>query len=245
MQRAEESRLGGFFYNLGKKVGPEVRRGRWVWSSLAGTTTEARQAERAAGRDLAVAIRRRYGTDHDPSTRRLLEELGSSLVETLKDRGRTFSFEPLSVGMVNAFALPGGFVFVTRGLLDVCARDRDEIAFVLGHEIGHVVREHALERMVGRSALAGVVRAMPAARLLGGLVGRGGLALLEKAHSRDQEREADDLGLRLMGAAGFDPAGSVRFLQRLIGRVDSPPFAYLSSHPDPATRIDRIRTRRA
>lgn len=236
--------MGGFFYNLGRRMGPQVRKGRWLWSSLTAPAAEARRAEQAAGRDMALAMRRRYGTDYDPADRKALEEIGSVLEQTLRDRGRTFTFEPLPIAAVNAFALPGGYVFVTQGLLEACRRDRDELAFVVGHEMGHVVREHALERMVGRSALAGAVRALPAARLIGGLAGRGGLALLEKAHSREQEEEADSLGLRMAEAAGFDPLGSVRFLQRLM-RPGDPPRGYLASHPDPGARIERIRSSRS
>lgn len=237
--RAEEP-VGSFFYNLGKRVGPEARKGRWVWSSLTGSEAEARRAERAVGRDLAVQMRDRLGIDDDPRDRRLVEEIGFSLVRRLRKRDRRFSFEPLREGGANAVALPGGFVLVTRGLLDACGRDRDELAFVLAHEIGHVVRGHALERVVGRSALAGVIRALPAVGLLGGLAGRAGLALLETSHSREQEQEADALGIRLSVAAGFDSAGSIRFLERLVRPEGLPGAGYLASHPDPATRIHRI-----
>jgi beta-barrel assembly-enhancing protease len=232
--------VGSFFYNLGKRAGPGVRKGRWVWSSLTGSEAEARRAERAVGRELAGEMRDRLGIDHDPRNRRLLEEIGFSLVAKLRNRDRSFTFEPLLRGGANAVALPGGFVFVTRALLDGCGRDRDEVAFVLGHEIAHVVRGHALERVAGRSALAGVIRALPAAGLLGGLTHRIGLAFLESSHSREQEQEADALGIRLSVAAGFDPAASIRFLERLV-RPEGPPGAgYLASHPDPAARIRRI-----
>lgn len=232
--------MGGLFYNLGKRAGPAVRQGKWVWRSLTGSEAEARRAERAVGRDLAARVRERLGADDDPRDRGLVEEIGRSLAARLRDRGRTFSFEPLREGGANAFALPGGFVFVTRELLELCQRDRDELAFVLGHEIGHVLGGHALERVAGRSLLAGVVRALPAAGLLGGLAARAGLAFLESAHSREQEREADALGIRLSGAAGFDPAGSIRFLGRLDRPEGPPGAAYLASHPDPGTRIRRI-----
>lgn len=232
--------MSSFFYKLGKRAGPAFRKGRWVWSSLTGSEAEARRAERAVGRELAVRMRDRLGIDDDPRDRRLVEEIGFSLVARLRGGDREFSFELLRGGGANAFALPGGFVFVTRGLLDGCDRDRDELAFVLAHEIGHVVRGHALERLAGRSALTGVIRALPRAGLLGGLAGRHGLSFLESSHSRGQEHEADALGIRLSVAAGFDPAGSSRFLGRLVRPEGLPGTGYLASHPDPAARIRRI-----
>lgn len=235
-----EEPVSGFFYNLGKRAGPGVRKARWVWSSLTGSEAEARRAERAVGKDLAAGMRSRLGVDDDPGDLRLLEEIGSSLARRLKARRRSFSFEPLQEGEANAFALPGGFVFVTRRLLDLCGRDRDELAFVLGHEIGHVVRGHALQRVAGRSALTGLIRVLPARGALGGMVRRTGLAFLESAHSRGQEREADALGIRLSAAAGFDPAGSIRFLKRLVKPQGMPGAGYLASHPDPAARIRHI-----
>ncbi|HEX6262421.1 MAG TPA: M48 family metallopeptidase [Actinomycetota bacterium] len=232
--------MSSFFYNLGKRAGPAIRKGRWVWSSLSGSEAEARRAERAVGRELAGRTRSRFGVDDDLRDSRLLEEIGFSLVAKDRNADREFSFEPLRGGGMNAFALPGGFVFVTRGLLDDCGRDRDELAFVLAHEIGHVVRGHALERLVGRSALAGVVRALPAAGLLGRLAGRPSLALLESAHSREQEYEADSVGVRLSMSAGFDPSGSSRFLERLVRPERAVVANYLASHPDPEQRIRRI-----
>ena len=232
--------MGSLFYNLGKRAGPGVRKAKWIWSSLTGSEAEARRAERAVGRELALRMRDGLGSDDDLRNRRLLEEIGSSLVERIGDRGLRFSFEPVRGGGVNAVALPGGFIFVTRGLLDACDRDRDELAFVLAHEIGHVVRGHALERLAGRSALAAVIRVLPAAGLLGGLAGRTGRALLESSYSRAQEQEADAFGMRLTTAAGFDPAGSIRLLERLVRPGEMPGTGYLASHPDPAARIRRI-----
>lgn len=230
--------MSSFFYKLGKRAGPAFRKGRWVWSSLSGSEAEARRAERAVGRDLAGRMRDRLGVDDDLRDRRLLEEIGFSLAAKLGDSD--FTFEPLRGGGMNAFALPGGFVFVTRKLLEGCGRDRDELAFVLAHEIGHVIRGHALERLVGRSALAGVVRALPAAGMLGRLAGRPSLALLESAHSREQEYEADSVGIRLSRSAGFDPSGSSRFLKRLVRPEGAVVAGYLASHPHPDARIRRI-----
>ena len=232
--------MSRFFYNLGRGAGPTIRKGRWIWSSLTGSELEARRAERAVGRDVAARMRDQLGIDDGPQDRRLLKEIGSSLAVRLRAKDQRFSFEPMLGGGMNAFALPGGYIFVTKRLLDECRRDRDEVAFVLGHEIGHVVRGHALERLAGRAALSGVIRALPATRALGRLAGRPALALLESSHSRSQEYEADSLGIRLSVAAGFDPAGSSRFLERLIRPERVPGAAYLASHPDPAARLRRI-----
>lgn len=147
----------------------------------------------------------------------------------------------------NAFALPGGKVGVYTGIFRV-ARDQNQLAAVIAHEIGHVVSRHHDERItrqMGAQALVGVAGA--AAGNYGQMVAQGGSVLAQTAFllpgSRTQETEADVVGQRLMARAGFDPRAAVNLWQNMISAGGSRPPEWLSTHPDPQARIGEMRTR--
>lgn len=152
----------------------------------------------------------------------------------------------------NAFALPGGKVGVNTGIFAV-ARNQDQLAAVLGHEIGHVIARHHEERItrqMGAQQLLGLGAAIAGARYgqggadmvsqLGGL-GVQGLFLLPG--SRTQESEADVVGQQLMAQAGFNPGQAVDLWQNMIAAGGSRPPQWLSTHPDPQSRISELRKR--
>ena len=120
--------MGGFFFNLGRSVGSGLRKGKWFWQSLAGTEDEALRAEHEVGRDLAWALLRQFEADTDPASVGLLDGLTARLAVCVRDRRRRFCVCPVQAPEVNAFALPGGYLFVTRPLLDLCGRDEHETA---------------------------------------------------------------------------------------------------------------------
>jgi predicted Zn-dependent protease len=233
------------FYHLGRKVGPKLRKARWLWEALTGTEADALRLEHGVGLDLAREVRQQLPSDPDPRTRQTLDDLGRRLSACVANRRRSFRFDAFTGGAPNAFALPGGFIFVSRALLELCRWDPDEAAFVLGHEMGHVIRGHAIERIVTGSAVSVVARAAPAPGVLAGWLRTVGVKYLETAYSREQELEADRLGLRLARAAGFDPQGSVRLLARLaeLTKAMEPSSlgAYFASHPTAEVRIAHIR----
>lgn len=152
----------------------------------------------------------------------------------------------------NAFALPGGKVGVNTGIFSV-ARNQDQLAAVLAHEIGHVVEHHHDERItrqMGAQTGLGIAGALLGARYgqgaadatsqFGGMAAQG-LFLLPG--SRLQESEADVVGQRLMAQAGFDPAQAVNLWQNMISAGGSRPPQWLSTHPDPQARIQELRSR--
>jgi predicted Zn-dependent protease len=236
---------GSLFYNLGRKVGPKVRKARWVWTSVTGTEAETIELERGVGADLAEEARLQLEPDTDPEARRLLDKTGRRVVDRVADKRRTFRFEPFLAGEPNAFALPGGYIFVSRPIMELCRWDESEVAFILGHEMSHVIKGHAIERIVMNSAISTASRAAPVRGVLGPWLKRVGVQFLETAYSRDHELEADRLGVRLARAAGYDPQAGIRLLTRLAELKAAPdPLnlgEYFSTHPTFDLRIRSIR----
>ena len=149
----------------------------------------------------------------------------------------------------NAFALPGGKVGVNTGIFGV-ARNQDQLAAVLGHEIGHVIARHHEERItrqLGAQQVLGLGAAIAGARYgqggadmvsqLGGLGVQGAFLL---PGSRTQESEADVVGQELMAKAGFDPRQAVSLWQNMIAAGGARPPQWLSTHPDPQSRIREL-----
>lgn len=143
---------------------------------------------------------------------------------------------------VNAFATPGGFLYVYSGLL-LAADDTAEVAGVMGHEAGHVVARHSARQMVNAMGLEKVVAVAlgknpsGAAQIAAGLAGK--TALL--AYGRSDENEADEYGARYASAAGYDPRGIATFFQKLEKGESQPGWAsFLSTHPATPDRIQKV-----
>jgi len=211
-------------------------------------TTISEPEEVALGQETDAEIVAALGLYEDEELTDLVERLGAELAEQSERPGLPWTFRVLDEAGVNAFALPGGFVYVTRGLL-VHLNSEDELAAVLGHEIGHVTARHGvvqLRKSRVAAASVGLFRIVdPNLRHVGGIAAStAGLALLK--HSRDDEYEADSLGLRYVSRAGYDRAATVAVFDVLIGvsqveqaqRVPT----WLSTHPDPQLRRTRVQS---
>ena len=163
-----------------------------------------------------------------------------------------WEFTLLDSDVINAFALPGGKVFMSRGLMTRMTNEA-QLAGVLGHEVGHVTAQHVNERMSQAIGVQVGVAAVTIgsrnsqndlARYIPTIVGVGGQGFLLK-FSRDQESEADHLGMRYMARAGYNPQAQMQVMQILedasneAGGASTPEF--LSTHPYPETRIARIK----
>ena len=158
----------------------------------------------------------------------------------------------LNSNVNNAFAIPGGYVYVTRNLVALMNSEA-ELAFVMGHEVGHVAARHAQKRET-RSVLTGIgaalLGAVTGSSTVGNIAGRGA-QLYTLSYSREQENEADSLGVRYLARAGYDPAAGANILAaleaqstleaRLAGRDAKQPSAWLSTHPATAERVARVR----
>jgi len=205
--------------------------------------------ERELGQEAAREVERTVGLVQDPALVGYVREIGRRLAAQAPSPDAPYEFHVADDQAPNAFALPGGFVYVTRGILAL-TNSEDELAGVVGHEIGHVVGRHSVRRLEAStpfallfgvpSAIVGVVS--PA---LGGILGgvgklAGGLVLA--SYSREQERDADRIGIDLAARAGWDPAGLPSMLHTLereqaLAGSDPSRISFFSNHPATPERV--------
>ena len=233
------------FYRFGRRAGVRFRKAKWLWESAAGSEEAAIRAEQGVGRDMAAVILEQKPRSADGEVQALLDEIQQELAGAVRNELHRFQVTAVEEDHPTAFALPGGFIFVARSLADLCEQDRDEMAFVLAHEMAHVIRRHAIDRLLREKAVSVASLASPGRGALASWIRKVGFQWLERAYSRDQEFEADELGMLLMRAGGFDPAGAIRLLQRLNGLDRTPnPLGlgpYLSTHPPIDDRVTKLR----
>ena len=219
------------------------------------------QQEVQLGREADAQIIEYYGLYDDPELTAYITDIGKRVLseshmrrETTRQKFREteFTFRILDSPVVNAFALPGGFNYVTRGLLTHMTSEA-QLAMVLGHEIAHVAARHAsqqaLRQQAGQILLIGT--AVLGQELLGipgqEIIGLGGSAaqLLFLSYSRDAEREADRLGVEYAAKAGYAAGEGAAFfttLRRISEKAGHSIPSHLSSHPDPGEReVDIVR----
>lgn len=236
--------LARFFYKLGKKAGPKVRKATWVWHSMFGSEQTIRAAESAVGQDLCTEVMQRMSRVQDDDVQARITHLGTQLTERLKDKRFEFSFIIIDQSEPNAFALPGGYVFITAPLLEACRRQDNQIAFVLAHEIAHIVKRHAMERVVMQSTVSFASNVSIFRTAVSQWARKVGLGVLQNAYSQDHELEADAFAVHLSRAAGFDPKGSITLLSTLAQTnahtESSALYPYFSTHPPASIRIAEI-----
>jgi predicted Zn-dependent protease len=232
-------------YLVGRLAGKQFLKAKWMWQSVTGNENEAIQAEQAVGRDMAKVVEEQSQGSGSPEFQILLDNIAKPLAERVKNRNHRFEIKVLLSDNPTAFALPGGFIFIAPGLVELAEKNSDELAFVIGHEMAHVIRRHAIDRILSQKALSMASLATPAGRAVAPWLRSVGMQWLEKAYSREQEYEADVLGSRLAQVAGFDPRGALRMLERfrsLEGSSDPLGLsAYVSTHPPINDRQQHIR----
>lgn len=198
------------------------------------------------GREADAEISASMGIYENPQLANFVESLGDRMALTSERPTLPWTFRVIDDPTVNAFALPGGFIYVTRGILSHFNSEA-ELAGVLGHEIGHVTAKHGVTQMrnaqIAQLGLGiGSILSDDFARYAG--VAETGLGLLFLSHGRDAEREADDFGIRYMTGQGYDPREMAATFDMLAGADGARDGAripgWLSTHPDPIERRDRI-----
>lgn len=216
------------------------------------------QQEAQLGAEAAPQLAAEYGGPvQDPALQAYVSEVGQKLVAQIEhDQYReqmNWEFTLLDSDIINAFALPGGKTFITRGLVSRMTNEA-QLAGVMGHEIGHVTARHAAQRMAKQGLLAGAITATAVLVGVSGdedvqAVGEGlipamavGGQLVVLKYGRDEERQSDTLGMQYMAKAGWDPRGQLQVMEILRDASEGPRQpTFLSSHPHPEERIDRIR----
>ncbi len=213
-------------------------------SSIASSCAISQKQEVQLGADYATQIDAQLPIVRDAQVARAISTLGKSLAAVTDMRGLTWHFAVVDSKEVNAFAVPGGWVYVNRGLI-ARAETMDELAGVLGHEIGHVTRRHSVHQMQQSQQVGGGLLALCTLTKVcdtgaaQATIDLGGTALFAR-FSRQDEAEADEEGVRTSVKAGIDPNGIPKMFRSLLterranpGAVD----AFFATHPLEEDRI--------
>lgn len=232
----------------------------FIFLMLGWVNTQAQtefEQERKKGETAALEVEQQMGLVHIQSAEEMVKKVGDRLVGQLSSNPYQFSFQIVDQEEPNAFALPGGFVYVSRGLL-MLLKNEDELAGVMGHEISHVMKRHSSSQQ-RKSVLPGIL-AIPAVAF-GNTLGQGmgekiaspvlgaGKAYLA-SYSRKQELEADDLGIALAAKAGYQPLLLANILNRLEKFVEAQSgeasrFSIFDDHPMTPDRMKAIQEKGA
>jgi len=209
----------------------------------------SQEQELSVGKQEHPKILKQFGGAYDHATiTRYVNDLGQRLAKVSELPDLKWTFTVLDDPIINAFALPGGYIYISRGLIAL-AENEAELAAVLGHEIGHVTARHTAQRY-SKSVLTGVgasILGIVVGSPVGDLANIAGQAYLA-SYSRDHEMEADMLGIRYMTKLGYDPKASASFFKKLAqhtelqarmkGEQEQPShYSIFASHPDTKKRI--------
>jgi len=234
--------MSSLFYKLGKKAGRSLKKGQWIYKSVFGTEEEAIESEYILGQEMARRLTREFETGTSAENFSRFKALGRQAAARLTNSQRRWAFHVIPSSEVNAFALPGGFIFSTSALLSNGDLSEDELMFILGHEIGHVVRGHPFDRVLANSSIKMVSRIGRAGGVVGNLARETLVSLIRSNYSQDQELDADLFGARLMASAGYHPDYAISALKKIQSQAssESSDFHYFSTHPPLERRIKEI-----
>lgn len=199
-----------------------------------------RGSEIALGQRVAKEIESQIPLWEDQAQLSRVRRIGVSILSVCDRKDMPYEFKILDIEEPNAMALPGGFIYLTRGLLETVTSD-DELAFVIAHEVGHVVGRH-VRKAVSQDAIISVLASI--------LLGNAPQVLRTAAdvlytmqrlgYSRNQEREADSFALKYMQAAGYNPWGAISMLSKFADRKLRGLERYFSTHPGADERMKRL-----
>ena len=233
------------FEAIGYALGKKAAQAKNAFDLVGGTEEESLRAEIRLGRDLAAALLERVPLVEENESTRFAAQIGHWLAGYVKEKKLPFIVRVTAERQPNAMALPGGPVFVSWPLLELCQGQRDEIAFVLGHEMAHIVRRHTLDRIVKDAALSLLLRQFSGRHAASAWLSQAGRQLLSRAFCRDDELEADVFAAALVSTAGGDAAAGERLLEKLAqgtsGQSVTTAGDYLATHPPLLERIAHLR----
>ncbi len=241
-------KLPGLFRRAGRSAGDLGRVGRELATGEETENSPLARYEVKAGHLVEMKVLSEHPFSSDAALQAEIQTIGAKLAAHALRKRIPYRFAVVESAEPNAFAVPGGAVFITRPLIDLCGRRPDPIACVLGHEIIHIDRRHAIRNLAASAAARTGMQILTLGR--GAILARvaGGMQeLLVQGYRQDQELEADRFGVRIARLAGFDPHGLIELLERLreLRPDGSGPLAevvqYFKSHPPATVRIEKIR----
>ncbi len=203
------------------------------------------------GRQAAAEVRQKLPIVNDETTEGFVEDIGRRLVdeipEDLQQPAFRYSFDVVNLKEINAFALPGGPMFLHRGMIEA-ARTDAEVAGVMAHELSHVILRHGtVQATKGQKFQIGAVAGQVLGAIVGGRAGsvisqgsQVGLGVYFLKYGREYEREADLLGAQIMARAGYDPRQMANMFRTIEQQNRSGAPEWLSDHPNPGNRNEAI-----
>jgi predicted Zn-dependent protease len=201
--------------------------------------------EVALGQENHPQILQEMGQYNDPELQRYVNDIGQKLAKSSERPNLPWTFTVVDQPVVNAFAVPGGFIYITRGILAYLDNEA-QLVGVLGHEIGHVTARHSAQQYTratgGQLGLLALSIFVPGAQQFGEL-GAQALGLLFLKYGRDDELQSDSLGAKYAATNGWDPRAVPGFLS-VLGRLSEGSEKglpnWLSTHPEPASRVEEV-----
>ena len=217
---------GGKTYDLGKAVHATQTFSKAFYISP--------EAERQIGRDAAASLAAKYGIYDDAGLTRYVNLVGLTLARKAQRKDVRWRFAVLNTSVVNAYSTPGGYVFITKGLLKLC-QDESELAGVLAHEIQHVDRNHGVNAVKLQFAAKGVSELTNENHQMAtGII----LGIFQNGYGKDKELEADKYGVLLAAKVGYDPKGLPRALKiQHENAGDEKNASFTKRHPPFAERV--------
>ncbi|MCU0652122.1 MAG: Maf and M48 domain-containing protein [Candidatus Omnitrophica bacterium] len=197
------------------------------------------------GKSIAAQVEAEYKPVEDPLMQKRVEDIGKKIAAVCDRKEIDYHFMVLNENEVNAVSLPGGYVYIFKGLVDKVSSD-DELAGVIGHEVAHIVARHSIKKLQGALGYS-LLRVLIAQASSDARVGNAAdLAFtdLMMGYSREDELLADQLGARYEKLAGYDPKGMISFLEKLQAinrKKPQQPYSYFKTHPYGPDRIRVVR----
>ena len=208
--------------------------------SYAGLISTEQEIE--LGEEAAAQLEAEYGLSYDEQLTSWVAKVGKKLAYIEPREGITYRFKVLNMAEPNALAIPGGFIYVTKGILrDFIKNDENMLAVVVGHELGHVNERHGMKQLEWSLGLGVLLEVLLGNDSLASDIAQMASELIFLKYSRSQETEADEYGMRVAYKAGYDPKALIRFF-RMLEVYEEQEGAYspefLQSHPDTDSRIE-------
>ncbi len=224
----------------------------WLWLLVAlvvvsvagckGKRLLSKDEEIRLGRQAGDDFEREHGRDWDHRRNGILQRIGQRIENVAEPPDYPYDFSVLADDAVNAVAFPGGRIYFYRGIFNALGYDENQLAWVAGHEVTHISRQHAcrrIERSLGYELVIQLIFGKDTAGEIAGVVA----ALVLQDYGRDKEFEADRIGLEYTQAAGYDPTAALAVLQKFseIQGKDPSDFALLfMTHPGNTARSDAV-----